>query len=85
MKKPWWGIAWRLEHSHDLFPFPGRTMRIFNPVVQAFMSPMIRIGCKGSNLLDVVTQFVRYHDPWLAELCDQFTEETPGCLRVAAR
>ncbi|MBN9332827.1 DUF2059 domain-containing protein [Devosia sp.] len=33
---------------------------------------MIHIGCEGLNGVGVAAQFVRHHDPRLAELLDQF-------------
>jgi len=60
-------------------------MGILNPVVQPLVSAMIGIRSKGPNRLGVAAQLVAYHDPGLAVLHDQRTEETSGSLGIPVR
>ncbi|SDR46784.1 hypothetical protein SAMN04515695_5665 [Pseudovibrio sp. Tun.PSC04-5.I4] len=57
-------------------------MRVFYPVVQAFVGAAICIWSKGLYRFDIAAQFIRYHDPWLTKLFDKFFEKPFGSLGV---
>lgn len=61
----------RFKLPHNLLTLSAQMMRIFNSVVETFMSTLIGIRCYSLYRLDVTAKFVRHHDAGRTELLDQ--------------
>ena len=77
-------LPWGFEAAHDLFPFSGRPVAAFDPVVQPLVGAVIGFWRKGPDRRVVAAQLVRHDDPGLAIARYQLLEETLGRLRIAA-
>lgn len=65
------GLPDRLERAKYLLTFSGWSVRYFNCVVQAFVRPMVSVGCQQPGRLDVAAQLVRDDNAGAAKPGDQ--------------